>query len=572
MQQQPVMSVPEVLPSGREPRAKGIFYSPEDLALEMVSWAVRRPTDSVFDPSFGGCVFLRSAVARLLRLGSKAPESQVAGVDVDDGAWTAARELIRAGSSRRHFRTADFLAVEPADVGGPFVAVVGNPPYVRHHVLSAAAVQTAQKAMQCSGYAIPATASYWAYFVLHAIKFVSSGGRLSMILPGAFLYADYAAEVRMALRQAFDELTVVLVDSRVFSGVEEQSVLVLADRRGGARGLVRVGRAVRARIDLSEAVLLNATRRLSIDEADGSWLRGTIDASILAIYDELASRCARLGTLAQVRIGAVTGAKRFFVLTNRDAEDRGIELTCLSPVVARAAQLRGLVLRAIDRCGSRKGGGQLYLFSPPATGPCPPGARAYIRWGEAQGFQKSYKCSKRSPWYALGEHDPPDAFLAGMAATSPRLVLNKARMPCTNTIYELHWRQPFAAKSKQVALAMVSSLAQLSAEIEGRSYGGGVLKIEPSDASRLALPVDGLGADSAFAAVDRLCQAGRWGEATAIVDRALSRRLVSRRDLRLVADALVGFRERRMMLRGVAVAPLFESDVQESHTAAKAED
>ena len=55
-------------PPSREswnPKALGAYYTDSQVADFMVWWAIRNPTDTVRDPSFGGGVFLRSAGKRL---------------------------------------------------------------------------------------------------------------------------------------------------------------------------------------------------------------------------------------------------------------------------------------------------------------------------------------------------------------------------------------------------------------------------------------------------------------------------------------------------------------------------
>ena len=66
-------------------RALGAYYTPADLARPLSEWAIRKPGDRVFDPSFGEGVFLSCGVERLLALGvepRKLPD-QIAGVELE---------------------------------------------------------------------------------------------------------------------------------------------------------------------------------------------------------------------------------------------------------------------------------------------------------------------------------------------------------------------------------------------------------------------------------------------------------------------------------------------------------
>jgi hypothetical protein len=149
-------------------RENGIYYSPQDVVTALVKWAVRSAEDTIFDPSFGGCVFLRAGVARLKQLGAANASSLVYGTDWDQEAWGDAAQLINNGANPRQFLQRDFLSVRPEEICGPFRVVVGNPPYVRAHMLSDEALSTARSSLP-SHIHISKRASYWAYFVLHAM-------------------------------------------------------------------------------------------------------------------------------------------------------------------------------------------------------------------------------------------------------------------------------------------------------------------------------------------------------------------------------------------------------------------
>ena len=59
----------------------------------------------------------------------------------------------------------------------------------------------------------------------------------------------------------------------------------------------------------------------------------------------------------------------------------------------------------------------------------------------------------------------------------------------TNSIHRITWKNKFTSNEiKAIGISSLTSLAQISFELEGRSYGGGVLKIEPSNALNAIVP------------------------------------------------------------------------------------
>ena len=110
--------------------------------------------------------------------------------------------------------------------------------------------------------------------------------------------------------------------------------------------------------------------------------------------------------------------------------------------------------------------------------------RRYIEDGEQKEFHKGYKCSIREPWYKVPSVWVPDGFSFRQIYDFPRMVLNESGATSTDTIHRMrsHGAEPQADHCQYLYLWLTAA----SAEIEGRSYGGGVLELEPTG-SRKAL-------------------------------------------------------------------------------------
>jgi len=78
----------------------------------------------------------------------------------------------------------------------------------------------------------------------------------------------------------------------------------------------------------------------------------------------------------------------------------------------------------------------------------------------------------------------------------PRVILNEAGAYTTDTIYRGRMVPGSAAAAADLVGSFHNSLTLLTAEIEGRSFGGGVLELVPSEVSRLLVAVPrGFGAE-----------------------------------------------------------------------------
>ena len=201
-------------------RILGAYYTPDQLAEVMVRWALAGGTGPVLDPSYGGCAFLGAAVSVLRQGNPNGPAGQVYGVDVDP---LCVEYVSRSdGLIDANCIVADFLEASPADLPGtPFAAIVGNPPYVRHHWIKGGQRDSARAVAADSTVPLPATANLWAYFLLHSLDFLAPGGRLAMLVPEAILQADYAAPLRETLAQRFDRTSLIYIRDRLFDETDE---------------------------------------------------------------------------------------------------------------------------------------------------------------------------------------------------------------------------------------------------------------------------------------------------------------------------------------------------------------
>jgi adenine-specific DNA-methyltransferase len=504
------------------------FYTPQNVAQLLTDWAVVHAQARILDPSYGGCAFLNAALSTLTRVGSPSPGRQIFGVDIDHAAEKYLSDLIDAGADRQQFINLDFFDVEPDYFGRPrFDAVVGNPPYIRYHDIPERLQERAEIRLAEFGIRISGRASYWAFFLLYSIQFIRPGGRLAMVLPGALLHTNYATNVRELLIRNFAKVTIYLLQERIFDGTQEESVILCAEGAGEPNTVVHINQASTVE-ELAQAFTAPSqqARVVNGEEGDGGWLRALIDGESLEAYDEAAEapNVIRLGDWAEPRIGVVTGNNDYFILSQSERQERGISESYFIPVIKRPAYVRGLFATNRNLRQIAEGGKDYLLLNPPQEPRRMPKAlREYLKEGKKAGVHLACKCESRDPWYVVPQTYVPDAFIPCMSASWPRIIVNRSHYTCTNNIIRLSWneRRPNADWTR-LALGTLSTFSQLSAELVGRSYGGGVLKLEPTELTRLAIPLVPPGVSPTLARrVDELLQQNRPGAATEAVDSAI---------------------------------------------------
>lgn len=510
-------------------KSSGAYYTAAPLAAALVAWAIEHGEASALDPAAGNGVFLAAAADRLRRLG--APRPLVSGVELDPAAAAAAREAVGGyGVAADSVVQADFLALDPAGLPR-FDAVIGNPPFVRYQRLSREQRALATRRSAAVGVKLDALAASWAGFVVHAGSFLRPGGRLALVLPSEVGHARYAREIIAFLRNKFRSVRFVLFEEPLFATLDQGVVLLLASGYGrpsssfevatvsGAADLTRLAAdglaALRFR-DLDPGPLIAGRSRLH-----HAWL--SPQARDLLAWLRSSRRVSRLGQHARVTIGYVSAANSYFHLAPDEAVELDLSAVHLRRALFRSRGLVGLELTGHDWAAAAETGEAGLLFAPADDDD--PAVTAYLRHGVELGVPARAKARQRNPWWRVTRTAAPDMILTAMTATSPQLSVNTVQVAVSNTLHAV-WRRSGSGAAPNAALAAAaqSSLARLSAELEGNPLGGGLLKLEPSAAQALLLP---LPADPqvevepvVWRAIDRRLRAGDRQGAAAAADAA----------------------------------------------------
>jgi adenine-specific DNA-methyltransferase len=466
-------------------KARGAFFTPRDLCDYVVRWAVRKPEDIVLEPSCGEAAFLLSAGSRLRSLNGSGMgvANQLRGVELHADSAQAAVGLLASESLDARVAVGDFFSMSPTPT---FDAVVGNPPYVRYQAFSGAARARSRAAALRAGVSLTGLASSWAAFTVHASLFLKAEGRLGLVLPAELLTVNYAAEVRRYLMKRFARVRLVLFSERVFPGVQEEVVLLLAEGSGPTDHCELY--QVRDVADLSRTG--QVARLWKPASPEGKWTPSLMSASTLEMYLDVAmsESFGILDDWGDTTLGMVTGNNRYFALSPERARELRLaprDLIQVSPPGSR--HLRGLSFSESAWKELGNGGRSTLLFRP-AREPSKAGS-AYIAAGETLDVQKAYKCRMRSPWWRVPLVKPADVLLTYMNADTPRLCANRVGAHHLNSVHGVYLRPGRRRVGMDLLpLAALNSMTLLGAETVGRAYGGGMLKLEPNEADQLPLP------------------------------------------------------------------------------------
>lgn len=548
-------------------KLRGGYYTSDSLAQWLCTWAIRNAGDMILEPSCGDGAFLLAATDRLAALGVKGPTraNHLFGVEILSDEADKARQRLKRQLGHRAtdvVETNDFFSWWGRPNRPVFDAVVGNPPFIRYQSFPEPHRSRAMDIMTGQGLSPNRLTNIWVPFVVAAAASLKAGGRMALVLPAELLQVSYAGQLRSFLTDRFGKIDLIACNELFFEKAEQEVLLLLADE---ARETPSESNPCQVTLTESDSVanivkrkpstVLKGASPKTICHDSEKWLKYFLSAEEIAFMRELRGSCiaTQLSTYASVNVGVVTGKNQFFVLRQSEVEQRGLQ-GHTTPLISRSAQLQGAKVGKRDWKELSAQDQRVHMLHlAPINGAKPKGAlESYIRLGEAEKIHKGYKCSIRTPWYAVPSVWVPDAFVFRQIYDFPRVVLNTAQATSTDTIHRMRCKNE---KPRAVIANTYTYLTAASAEIEGRSYGGGVLELEPTEAERLLMPAK-LGPAMSLLEADRLVRQDRLSDVLEENSRTvlMGQMGLSRNDCRMLQTIWEKMRDRRLSRRRVKKA------------------
>ncbi len=536
----------------------GAYYTDPRVAEFLVRWAVRTPNDRILDPSFGEGVFLEAALNVMGE--SKEVGEQIYGVEIDDSEYDRAIEKFSEWIPEENLIHSDFFEVIGGENHGTLAetqvpavdAVVGNPPYIRYHRWKGKTRKRAQEKAETLGVEINGLSSSWAPFVVYSTSFLKKGGRLAMVLPAEIMHAFYAKPVLEYLHQTFKLVRLIAFREKLFSQLSEDTLLILCDEKGcGPSEMFLTELQNVSKID-EEIPTGTSVESKSVLAGESKLIEYLLPDKIRQLYSRIKqdARSVKLGDIADVGIGYVTGNNDFFHLSRSEVEALGIPEEALSRCLRNSRHIQGLVVTDDDWEKLRNKGEAVFLLNLAGLEPLADAIEEYLRTGEERGVHQGYKCRNRKPWYVVPHVYKSDGLLTYMSGKRSRLVVNKAGIYVPNTLHTVRLREPHNDIMLQLSLSWLSSFTRLSVEIEGRSLGGGMLKLEPSEAQRVLVTLPELAPkplNNTTNKIDHLLRDNKWTEAMLVADHAVLRQTLGLDDeeIQLLRQGAKELREKR---------------------------
>lgn len=472
-------------------KLRGGYYTPLDLAVFISQWVRDLKPQRVLEPSCGDGAFFQ-AMADAGGFG----ETEIVGFELDSvEARKAARRAKELGLPNVDVRAEDFLAwaIENMEEGGErFDAVVGNPPFVRYQFLPPTFQTRAARIFDELDLKFTKHTNAWVSFILASMSLLRPGGRLAMVVPAEIIHVTHAQSLRSYLGKECRRLVIIDPEELWFDGTLQGAVILMAEKRSGPRqkaeGLGMVPVRGRKFLRRSPAELFAAPQSINGKTVAGKWTRALLDLETRQLFDELEENpdVHRFNDIARVDVGIVTGANKFFLVSDETVETYGLSKYA-HPMFGRSEHCPGVIYDERQHvANAKKGSPTNFLWFDDAPASMRSGPRRYIESGERDMLHTRYKCRIRAPWFKVPSVYATEVGMLKRSHNTPRLILNRVGAYTTDTAYRIRTSE---VAGERLVGCFLNPMTALSAELEGRHYGGGVLELTPSEIERLLIPL-----------------------------------------------------------------------------------
>lgn len=469
-------------------KLRGGYYTPEKIAEFIATWAIRTKNDEILEPSCGDGSFISAIADRLHKMGAsdQSIKHNVTGVELDKV------EASKASQYGPNVVQSDFFTYYQKCIDGEkeFDVIVGNPPFIRYQNFEEEYRKVAFELMIKHGFQTNRLMNIWLPFLVLACKALKPDGRVGMVIPAELFQVDYAAEARLFLSNYFESLTLVTFKKLVFDDIQQEVILLLGERKSNKQGIRVVELDGLESLIFAGQACLEVAEVKKLDHSKDKWVKYYLSNEELNLLDRLnkSSKITNATDLYDVNVGLVSGENAFFVI-NQEIVDKFHLQESVVPIISRTDQIKGLELTEQDYENLVKAGKKVYFFEPAdlPIDELPKSQRKYIQWGEAQEYNKNYKCRIRPRWYHVSYTWRAEAFLVRQANLYPKMVLNNKHALVTDTLHKVRFHE--GVDGRTVVGAFLNTYTLALSETLGRSYGGGVLTFEPGEMRKMRIPM-----------------------------------------------------------------------------------
>lgn len=474
-----------------EQKLRGGYYTPKYLADFIIEWITEIKPQNILEPSCGEGIFFKALKNKI-----NITKTNILGIEIiDEEAKKTENFLKESGFSNSIIINEDFLkwTLIHLNNGKSFDAIVGNPPFIRYQYLADETQKYIEAIFKYLRLKFTKHTNIWVPFVLSAIHFLRPGGRLGLVVPAEILHVMHAQPLRTFLAKNCSKILIFDPEDIWFQQTLQGAVILFAEKKkditkiSDGLGIIKTNgnnfTKINPKKHFKDATFINGKT------VEGKWTYALLNKKEYELYEELEdkNRVFQFDEIAEVDVGIVTGANKFFLVNDEVVKEFALE-DYAHPMFGRSEHCPGIIYDKKQHLSNRLNGlpTNFIWFDVKNINELNLRQKDYIVKGEEEKLHTRYKCRVRKPWFKVPSVYSTEIGMLKRAHDFPRLLLNKINAFTTDTAYRIKSTK----YDKQLFVySFINSLTALSAELEGRHYGGGVLELVPSEIEKLLVPI-----------------------------------------------------------------------------------
>lgn len=471
-------------------KLRGGYYTPQNLADYIVKWTVQDSSKSVLEPSCGDGVFIQALNNVNIDKNIKISAFEI----VDEEAEKSRLRSVELGFKNINIVNSDFLSwanEEVFDGSTKFSCVVGNPPFIRYQFLEPFFQKQAELIFKRLELKFTKHTNAWVSFVLASIEALEDGGRLGMIIPSEIIHVTHARSLREYLEKTCTKVLIIDPKEIWFEGTLQGAVMIFAEKKISASSVFEgIGIYQVQGLDFlnndPDELFIN-TNKIASETASGKWTKGLLTNEEWMLVSRATSHkdVHEFTDIARVDVGIVTGANAFFLVNDDTVETYNLHQYA-HPMFGRSQHCKGVIYDEQQHKSNKDSGLPTnFLYITEDFDDLSEDVQKYIEVGEAQELHNRYKCRIRKPWYKVPSVYTTNLGMLKRCHEFPRLIFNELEAYTTDTAYRIRTE----LSPELLTYCFINPLTAITAELEGRSYGGGVLELVPSEIEKIYIPL-----------------------------------------------------------------------------------
>lgn len=470
----------KLIQNASQEKLRGGFYTPEPIADFILKWAINGSVNyDILEPSCGDGVFLKQIKENGFEYNS------ITAIELNKDEAQKARNICMPNTT---VLNQDFHAYCNS-TKDKFDLVIGNPPYIRYQYFDREQQIEAEKIFGNAGLKYSKLTNPWVSFVVGSSLLLKEVGKIGFVLPAEILQVSYAKRLRNFLAHFYNKINIISFKKLVFPDIQQEVVLLLCEKSNNGSHLIEHLELENADELKTLDILKLRSPKKKIDFKSNKWTFYFLEQSEIDFIEKLLHQKTlhRLGHYAKVEVGMTTGYNKFFTVPLSIVEEYRLQ-EFAKPMVGRSVQVFSLVFNEDDWESNVKSGARAYFLRFPPVKELKNNDKAldYVRQGEEKGIHKGYKCRIRDEWQIVPSAWVSEALFVRRNHIYPKLIINRAKAYTTDTMHRVTTN--VNVNLKAFTASYYNSLSLASAEICGRSHGGGALELMPNEVENILLP------------------------------------------------------------------------------------